>query len=209
MKINHVILIVLLTGLLMPHVAIAQETEDLDQGWPLELTLSLGSISSGDMELDTLSTLFLDTSYLVNFKASYYIDRVSAFEAGVSIRFDEAFFIKDTRIAIDPEDLAVEDFVNYHFTLGYIYNMGDLTHVPFIGFGVGLTSLNFSDKFNVPNADAQFTIFGNIGYKYYLSEWFAARIELGTYLFNHENLAGDSTLFMNWYLQAGATFRIK
>jgi hypothetical protein len=175
----------------------------------MEITFTIGSVTSGDMAFEEGSGLFLDHSYTTGVKLAYYLNRLAAIEASFTVRFDQAFYISDTSITEDPSEFIKEDFINYHFNLGLLYNMGDLVHVPFISVGVGLTTLNYSDKFLVPAGERRFTIFGALGYKYYISESLAARLEICMNAFDYENLMGENNFFMNWILQAGVTIKLK
>ena len=91
-----------------------KETNEYNYEGQLELTLSLGSVTSGDMELGEETTMFIDNSYAASVKVAYFFSRLAAVEAGFTLRFDEAFYIADTTddYSIFGE-LPTDDFNNY------------------------------------------------------------------------------------------------
>jgi len=176
----------------------------------IELTLSLGSVSSGDMEMGENSELFIDNSYGGSLKVAYFFSRLAAVEASFTLRFDTAFYIADkSEDYAQFGELATDDFMNYHFNLGLVYNLNDLQHVPYLKFGLGITTLTFDEIYPFSSGDGRFTVYAGFGYKYYISEKMAINVDFGFNAFDYENINGSNEYFMNWLMMAGITFKVK
>jgi opacity protein-like surface antigen len=175
----------------------------------LELSLSIGSATDADLIFNDNSQLYIDSSYSMSANLAYFFNRFAAVEVSFINRFDKAYYVPDKSLSIDPSNYIRENFFNYHLNMGLLFNFGDLVHVPFVTAGVGLTSLEFSDAFSVADCNNRFTFFGAAGYKYYLSENFAARVQITMEFFDYENLNHQNEFFTNLLISAGLTFRIK
>jgi len=189
-----------------PLTALSEEKTYSDNS--IEFTISVGSVSDGDIPFSSNSELFIENSYMGSAKLAFYLDRLAAIEASFVARFDESFYVPDKSITdIDPEEYARGNFFNYHFNLGLVYNFGDLVHVPFITTGIGITTLNYSKEFDVPSARTRFTIFAGLGYKYFIKEFLALRVEFTFEYFDYENLNNQNEFFLDILLSAGLTFK--
>ena len=175
----------------------------------LELTLSIGSATDADLQFSDTAQLFMDTSYIFSANLAFYLNKFAAIEASFVNRFDKAYYIPDMSLGLDISEYARENFYNYHFNVGILYNFGDLVHVPFVTAGVGLTNLEFGKAFDLADGTNRFTFFGGLGYKYYLSENLAARVQLTMEFFDYENLNHQNEFFSNLLLTAGLTFKFE
>jgi hypothetical protein len=175
----------------------------------LEFSLSIGSATDADLIFNDNAQLYIDSSYLMSAHLAYFFNRFAAIEVSFINRFDKAYYVPDKSLSIDPSNYIRENFFNYHLNMGLLFNFGDLVHVPFVTAGVGITSLEFSDAFSVADCNNRFTIFGAAGYKYYLSENLAARVQITMEIFDYENLNHQNEFFSNMLISAGLTFRIK
>jgi hypothetical protein len=201
-KILHTVAIILIAFFMLPTMSFPEEKKYSNNS--LEFTLSAGAVSDGDIAFGENSELFVENSYMGSAKLAFYLDRLSAIEASFIARFDEAFYVPDKSIEdIDPTEYPRQDFFNYHFNIGLLYNFGDLVHVPFITTGVGITTLKFSREFDVPSAQTQFTIFGGLGYKYFIAESLALRVEFTFEYFDYESINNQNEFFLNVLLSAG------
>lgn len=185
----------------------SQDKQD-DQNF-LEFSLLIGSGTDADLIFNTNSQLYIDSSYLMSANLAYFFNRFAAVEVSFINRFDKAYYVPDKSLAIDPTNYIRENFDNYHLNMGLLFNFGDLVHVPYATAGVGITNLQFSDAFSVADCNNRFTIFGAAGYKYYLSENLAARVQVTMEFFDYENLNHQNEFFSNMLISAGLTFRIR
>lgn len=186
----------------------SQNEQKDDQNF-LEFSLSVGSGSDADLVFNDNSQIYIDTSYLLSVNLAYFFNRFAAVEVSFINRFDKAYYVPDKSFSIDPSNYIRENFYNYHLNMGLLFNFGDLVHVPFVTAGVGITNLQFSDAFEVADCNNRFTIFGAAGYKYFLSENFAARVQMTMEFFDYENLNHQNEFFSNILISAGLTFRIQ
>ncbi|MBN2134192.1 MAG: porin family protein [Acidobacteria bacterium] len=204
------IILMLIVLMAMGTVLFAENSEEADlynKEGKFELTLGVGSATSGNMEVSDEATLYLDNSYAFSIKMAYYVSRMAAIEMGFTLRLDSAYYNTDQYDSVsDYLDYVSENFTNYHFNIGLLYNLADMTNVPYITAGVGITTLTYDEMFPVASADGQFTVFFGAGYKYYLNEGLAARVDFTCNAFDYENNTGDNEFYMNWVLTAGLTF---
>lgn len=184
------------------------EEKTVDESF-LELSLSIGSATEADLQFSDNAQLFMDTSYIFSTNLAFYFNKFTAIEASFVNRFDKAYYIPDMSLGLSISEYARENFYNYHFNIGLLFNFGDLVHVPFVTAGVGLTNLEFDEAFDLSDGTNRFTFFGGLGYKYYLSEKLAARVQLTLEFFDYENLNNQNEFYSNLLLTAGLTFKFE
>lgn len=183
------------------------EEKELETNF-MEFSLCIGSATDSDMQFNEEAGIFMDTSYILSGNLAFFFDKFTAIEASFVGRFDKAYYIPDMTMGLNLSDYSRENFFNYHINIGALFNFGDLVHVPFLTAGIGLTNLEYGDAFDVPDGKNRFSFFGGLGYKYYLSENFAARVQLTLEFIDYENLNQQNELFSNLLLTAGLTFKL-
>lgn len=200
---------IILSIISLPLFSQTEQKESIEDKNFLEFSLMIGSASDADLVFNDNAQLYIDSSYLISANLAYYFNRITAIEISFIDRFDKSYYVADKTLGIDPNEYKRDNFNNYHLNMGMLFNFGDLVHVPFISAGVGLTNLTFSDSFEVPDCNNRFSIYGSVGYKYFLSETLAARVQMTMELFDYENLNHQNEFFSNFLVSAGLTIRIQ
>lgn len=131
---------------------------------------------------------------------AYFFDRYKTF--GIEASFGYTYASGFTQVPNDTEDpdnpvvYPVEDIG--HKVLSYganvIYQFGYLEVVPYVIAGGGLNSFEPNEESSYPLEDTYFNVFAGIGFKYFLNEWFGARVQVtDSYFFidGDENVKGD------------------
>ncbi len=203
-------LLVVATALIVAAPAAAQETnseqdqkqktdEFLDDSRRMELTGSFILQGSG------INYIFLpdgkdsvtnsDNSRLTGeIRFSYYFNRYKTFgvEGTFGLTRARGRFQQPTNYT-DPDNpiiypVQTVDHNVYHYGANAIYNFGYLDVVPFLTFGTGMNSFKPKDDSAFPLDGNYYNITFSAGFKYFVKEWFGARVEV---VDNYYFISGD------------------
>lgn len=115
---------------------------------------------------------------------AYFFDRYKTF--GIEAQFGYTYASGFTQVPSDAEDpdnpvvYPVEDIGHKVFSYGgnLIYQFGYLEVVPFVIVGGGMNSFQPNEESSYPLEDTYPNLFAGFGFKYFLNEWFGARVQV-------------------------------
>ena len=125
---------------------------------------------------------------------SYYFSRYKTFGIEGIFGFTRARgrFQQPTNYT-DPDNpiiypVQTVDHNVYHYGASAIYNFGYLDVVPFLTFGAGVNNFKPSSDSAFPLEGIYYNITFSAGFKYFVKEWFGARVEV---VDNYYLIGGD------------------